>query len=1053
MPAPLRTAVILLVGMLALPARTGLAAPSTGDDGLIFDKARQTAMSIVDAGERGRALLRIAEGCAQVGFTVQARAMLADAEAAAPESADPSGLLRRIGRAYLDMGARTDAMRAAQGIVDPQQKAQLLLAIADVCIDASALADAENALTAVNELLASMEDVGARAGTLGQLAARYARFQPDKAAELLHAAAEQARQAQEPARVGELLAALVQTCSAMGDMSAAEQIAGDITDPVQRLRAYLSLAALHEQTASTAEANRLRALADQLSGGIPPRQRFKTLSAMAADFTTQNLPSAAVDALARAERVLADWQVSSDERTAAIQQLAVRYGDLGHWDEAARLAESCNDFHSRTKFRASAVVQLVADGRLDEAMKLFDDLDTEHLKYIGRHKLRILAQIYHDARPAAGIEELARLEPMELRDAVLGVFAMAAARAGDCDRTMDLVRRVSNDVSRAVLYTDAARAGLESAAPDQLPGAVQAASQALEALSTDYDRLQVLFALGHRHLTEGNLPEARAALEELTGLQDFAELPEIQSEAQCRAAILQDGLGLHDEARRYLREAVGTAEAIGCGSCRNDTLESMFREMFRAGSFELFQAGIDELQLPSMKVDTCLHVLGTASDLRPEHVDYLLRSALRAATRQVFVTARLQSLVRVATAYAQQGRRPGEPELQILESATPVELAPLAQDPMGARIMQQSGAGSAPDTVHLAFFTRPGCASCRDAKVLLERVIAQLPELHVQVEEYDLDGSRQAAALNKILCQATGVAERDFLLAPSIFSVDAARIGGDITEDTLRSFIQSSRGLPSPDEVFGPAVSRVSVLSEYESLKPLVVVSAGLIDGINPCAFAVIIFFVSYLTYIGKSKREVFATGVVFTLAVFVTYFAIGLGLERAISLGEAWSTRFATILHLVVAAMALVAAVLSFRDGVLCLKGRQREMTLSLPDSLKSKIRLTIAKRARLGLTVAATAILGMLVAFFEFPCTGQIYVPIVTMLQEPDYFWGPVAWLFLYNMCFIAPLVVILIALLFGLTSEKLTALFRQHMAKAKFAMGALFAVMFGVMLLYIL
>lgn len=62
----------------------------------------------------------------------------------------------------------------------------------------------------------------------------------------------------------------------------------------------------------------------------------------------------------------------------------------------------------------------------------------------------------------------------------------------------------------------------------------------------------------------------------------------------------------------------------------------------------------------------------------------------------------------------------------------------------------------------------------------------------------------------------------------------------------------------------------------------LTVAGAGLIDGINPCAFGVLIFFFSYLTLKGRSRRDIFLTGLLFTLGVFVAYFLIGLGLMQA---------------------------------------------------------------------------------------------------------------------------------------------------------------------------
>ncbi len=124
--------------------------------------------------------------------------------------------------------------------------------------------------------------------------------------------------------------------------------------------------------------------------------------------------------------------------------------------------------------------------------------------------------------------------------------------------------------------------------------------------------------------------------------------------------------------------------------------------------------------------------------------------------------------------------------------------------------------------------------------------------------------------------------------------------------------------------------------------------------------------------------------------------------------------------------------------------------MTLSLPEALKSRIRLTISRRTRLGLTIGATAVLGAVVALFELPCTGQMYLPTILygLRSLPGRVWGPVGWLLLYNFCFVLPLAGIFVAVLFGLTSEDLTAWFRRHMALTKFAMASVFALLAALM-----
>ena len=62
------------------------------------------------------------------------------------------------------------------------------------------------------------------------------------------------------------------------------------------------------------------------------------------------------------------------------------------------------------------------------------------------------------------------------------------------------------------------------------------------------------------------------------------------------------------------------------------------------------------------------------------------------------------------------------------------------------------------------------------------------------------------------------------------------------------------------------------IIDRFESFGVFAVAFFGLLDGLNPCAFATIIFFVSYLTLSGRQGKEVLAVGAAFTLGVFVAY-------------------------------------------------------------------------------------------------------------------------------------------------------------------------------------
>lgn len=110
----------------------------------------------------------------------------------------------------------------------------------------------------------------------------------------------------------------------------------------------------------------------------------------------------------------------------------------------------------------------------------------------------------------------------------------------------------------------------------------------------------------------------------------------------------------------------------------------------------------------------------------------------------------------------------------------------------------------------------------------------------------------------------------------------------------------------------------------------LPVLLAGLADGINPCAFATVVFLLSLLALVGRTRREVLITGLVFAATVFATYFAIGFGLLSV--LREALNfTLLRFWLRVVVSAGTAVLAVLSIRDGILIARGKRSEAVLAL--------------------------------------------------------------------------------------------------------------------------
>jgi len=111
------------------------------------------------------------------------------------------------------------------------------------------------------------------------------------------------------------------------------------------------------------------------------------------------------------------------------------------------------------------------------------------------------------------------------------------------------------------------------------------------------------------------------------------------------------------------------------------------------------------------------------------------------------------------------------------------------------------------------------------------------------------------------------------------------------------------------------------------------VIGAGLLDGINPCAFATMIFLISYLSVRKRQGRELLATGGAFTLGVFLAYLGVGLGFLKFLT-----SLAILDVVGKWIYALTLVLCLAlawgSLSDFRKARAGRLEDMSLKLPSA-----------------------------------------------------------------------------------------------------------------------
>lgn len=228
-------------------------------------------------------------------------------------------------------------------------------------------------------------------------------------------------------------------------------------------------------------------------------------------------------------------------------------------------------------------------------------------------------------------------------------------------------------------------------------------------------------------------------------------------------------------------------------------------------------------------------------------------------------------------------------------------------------------------------------------------------------------------------------------------------------------------GLPRPAFALAAALFAVGLVSAgfvfmvpfdtaaFGGLTVPVVLASGVADGFNPCAFALLVLFATYtLTMVNAvtsdgsptldARRRLLGAGSLYVGAVWITYFVIGIGLLSFLGwLGEDH------LVARVAAVLALFMALWMLKDIFLPGWGP----SMMAPAGTHGRMHRAMERGGLAGMLIA-----GVLVGICTVPCSGAIYLDIVAVLHASGGGATGIALLALYNLAFILPLVILLLA-----------------------------------------
>lgn len=350
-----------------------------------------------------------------------------------------------------------------------------------------------------------------------------------------------------------------------------------------------------------------------------------------------------------------------------------------------------------------------------------------------------------------------------------------------------------------------------------------------------------------------------------------------------------------------------------------------------------------------------------------------------------------------------------------------------------------------------------GSSGCRDCMEIERDLLPDIEQKYgdsILIEKYDIglaENYEQMIRLERLYGVEGGYAPEVVVSRHILMGKEeiVARLD-EVIHDALEEPVEVKKKIKTQAAEYHPPAESL-ILSRFESFSIYAVMAAGLLDGVNPCAFTTIVFFISFLALVGYKRREMFFAGTSFTAAVFLTYLLIGLGIFRFLRAMKSFGG-ITIFIDIVIGALAFLLGVLSLIDYFKYKKSKDSKgIILRLPGFIKNKIHSVIGSdfRTERGkkkrnflriIWIALTA--GFMVSVLESFCTGQVYLPTVAfVLRVPGKRISALLHLILYNLAFITPLIIVFLFGLIGATSATFARFMEKRIGAIKLATAALF------------
>jgi len=321
------------------------------------------------------------------------------------------------------------------------------------------------------------------------------------------------------------------------------------------------------------------------------------------------------------------------------------------------------------------------------------------------------------------------------------------------------------------------------------------------------------------------------------------------------------------------------------------------------------------------------------------------------------------------------------------------------------------------DKVCIVYFYSNTCSHCKAIKPFIDELEKEYGD-SIRLSRYEVSSPENLQLYNK-LCSLRNYNGNSI---PLIGINDRVLVGendirGNLRQEIERGMLMDKKVCPLEDpsgchltntssggennSTAEPPVPGLKDL-KFWTVLPIILVS-GLGDGINPCAFVILIFIMVFLQQISGNKKRLLRVTLTYIITLFLANVLIGvLYYYLSINLG------FPEIIRYIVIVVALAAGLINIKDFFWYGKG----ISLGIPKMAKGYL-MSLVHLA----SVPAAFVLGASVAVLEAPCSIPIYLSVIEVLKGAGRSLGQVfPYIIVYNLMFILPLIVLAAAVYLG-------------------------------------